>query len=195
MRNFAPPWQCTPLRKFADRWPPDKFRPWADLQQQSPKCKFAPRVEPRALLAADHHRNHANWQDFWRRTRLTFGKFSEGDHRGSKSCFLAPWSRRLASPRALAPTIRKPANLFNSSAPGSTDKGTTFAKSQKVRPVLPPELHCPAACATGGSARRVYRSHVLRVRKFEDSDFHYTNSLIKSFGPFGWFFRPFSGGL
>jgi len=42
----------------------DKFRPWADLRQQSPMCKFASQVEPRALLAADHHRNHANWQDF-----------------------------------------------------------------------------------------------------------------------------------
>jgi len=57
----------------------NKFRPWADLRQQSPMCKFACRVEPRAPLAADDRRNHAlpesltqeirPWADFRQQTQ------------------------------------------------------------------------------------------------------------------------------
>lgn len=142
---------CTRMRNFA-------HPPWGPRRQQSPMCKFACRVEPRAPLAADDRRNHAlpesltqefrPWADFRQQTQRC--KFAEGDHRANRSC-LAHWSCQLASSGSFVPTTRKPANLPDSTSLMSPAMcGPPSANLQKVRLGTPPDLHCPALPAPIG---------------------------------------------
>ena len=122
MRSFAhPPWRqraCTPLRKFADRCPSRQIPPMGGFTAAISDVQICISGGATSAIGSGPPPKPCQLArfPFWRRTRLTFGKFSEGDHRGSKSC-LAPWSCQLASPGPFAPTIRKPANLPVCSAP------------------------------------------------------------------------------